>query len=93
MHVVIAGIPSLARRVDPALELERQLRRAVVVYRELLSMCQILRAAGISDSVVAFRQTYCLSIGALDLRLKKEVGSQALGRIGIEPVQPVANDE
>src|ERR1700722_18436760 len=56
-------------------------------------MGENLRAACISDGVVALRQTYRLSIRAIDLRLKEEVRSQALGGIRIEPVEPVANDK
>jgi len=56
-------------------------------------MCAIFRPPGVSDVIVTGWQTDRLSVGAIDLRLEKEVGCETLGWIRIKTVQPVANNK
>jgi hypothetical protein len=93
MHMVIAGIPAVLRRIDPTFQLKREFGGTVAVHRELLSVRTVFRSAGVSDVIVTRRQADTLTIGAIDLRLEKEIGREALRGIRIEPVQAVANDK
>src|ERR1039457_6607116 len=93
MHVMIAGIPTVARRIDPAFQLKGEFGGAVAVHRELFGVRAVFRAARVSNVIVNRREADALAVGAIDLRLGEEVGREALRRMRIEPVQPVANDK
>src|SRR5271165_2056653 len=83
VHMMVAGIPAILRGIDPAVEPERKLGGALVIHREFLHMGNILGPAVVGDRVVTGWQAYLLAVGAVDLRLKEEVGRESLGGVGI----------
>src|SRR5215831_1892906 len=93
MNVVIARIPAVFRRIDPAVELEREFVGPVSLVGEFTRMRQVFGTARVLHGVVAGRQLDGLTVGTIDLRLEEEIGREPFGGVGIEAVQAVADLE
>src|ERR1700730_648979 len=86
MNMVVPRIPTVFRGIDPSLQLEFDLRRALRTDRQILLPSQVFRAAGVGYGVLPLGKAQDFSVRAVNLRLKEEIGRQALGRVGIKPV-------
>ena len=82
MDVMVARIPAVLGRIDPAFERQRQLRRPVGVDGEFLGVRDVLGPAVVGDRVVALGQADALAIGAIDLRLEEKSGARRLEGLG-----------
>src|SRR5437667_160447 len=93
MDVVVAGIPAIFRWISPSLELELDFRWPFLIDCEFFLLRQVLRAARVSYGVLAFGQAQGFSVRSVNLRLKKEIRSKALGGVRIKTILLVANNE
>ncbi|MCL4217389.1 MAG: hypothetical protein KJ052_10360 [Candidatus Hydrogenedentes bacterium] len=75
MDMMVGAVPSHGRDVYPAFQLERGLEFINIARdQQFLKLRDVLGTAGIDDVELARRQVYVLTVGAIDLRLKIEVG-------------------
>src|ERR1700733_16124949 len=84
MYMGVTGIPTPFRRIDPTIELYVDTVMAGID-RDRLDAAQVFRAAGAFHLIFAVGEPHRLTIRAIDLRLKKQVGRQphCLWRIGM----------
>src|ERR1700740_2486373 len=79
VDMMVAGVPSVLRGVDPTVKLEGDLVRTALAGIEFASMRNIFRASRVLHRVVSGRQLHSFAIGPVDLRLEEKIGCQALG--------------
>src|SRR2546423_2159191 len=93
MHVMVAGIPVILGRIDPAVHGEGSLICAIGFNAYLFGFGVILGTHGGRYDVKALGNRDGLTIGTINLRLEEKVGSEAFGGIGIQPTEGILNDE
>src|SRR5687768_17409392 len=93
VNVVIAGPPAGFGRVDPALEGEGGRLIFLTADLDLRSPGKVFGTAGVFDRVLAPGEFDRLAVGAIDLRMKREVRGEALGLRGVDVTLLVAEDE
>src|SRR5215467_82503 len=86
MYVMVPGIPVIFCRIDPPLHHEGNLVWAFERHLDLLCLRVIFRPHRGGHAVGTSRNDHGRTVFAINLRLKKKVGSQALSGIWIEPV-------
>ena len=92
VDVMVAGDVAELHRVNPPLDLEVEALRGLR-HADLARLLHRLRAAVELKRVIAFGQTNRLAVHAIDLRMKREVGREALGLRGMHTALRVADDE
>ena len=93
VHVVVTGIPRQLRRIYPALHGEGDFRVAGFRHRQLFHLGDVFGSHRACHRIISCRQHNFIAIGPIDLGLKEQVRGKALGGVGINPVDPVADDE
>src|SRR5580692_6340470 len=93
VHVMVAGIPVVLRRIDPSQHRERHLVRARRAYCDLFRLSLILWTHRTDYCICTLRQEQCFAAGPIDLGLEKEVRCETLRGIWIEAPQGIANRE
>ncbi len=94
VHVMVARVPMLVRRVHPTGQLKfGRLRRLVRLHVQRLVLDQVFRSAGVFDFVVARRKQQRLAIGPINLVVEEEIGRQTPCPVRIDAIQFVAHDE
>src|SRR5260370_30151760 len=76
MNVMVAGIPALSRRVDPALQLERLRVRGGGGHGDRALQRLVFRPACIGDGVLARLQSDRLAVVPVDLGVEAEIRRQ-----------------
>src|SRR5262245_45497827 len=87
MYMMVPGIPAIFRRIDPPLHREGNFVWTIWLHVDLLCLRVIFRSHRGSNGVGTSRNEHGRTVFAIDLRLKKKVGRQALCGIRIEPVE------
>src|SRR5207249_10309519 len=90
MDVMIAGVPPVRRRIDPAPELEFDVGGG---HPHRAPLGDVLRSAPAGECIVARRQPQRLAVFAVYLLLKEKVRGEALRARRIHAAEPILDDE
>lgn len=93
VNVVVAGHPARERGIDPALDLEVPLLAWRVCDGERRGLFHGFGAALKLHDVGACGESEILAVGAIDLRMKGEVGRESLGLRRVNALLLIANDK
>jgi hypothetical protein len=88
---MIAGVVAVARRIDPSREPEEQFLGAGD--RHVFGLRDILRSARDRQRERTRRKMDCVPVCPIDLRLKEEIGGEALRDVRIDSVELVSNQK
>src|SRR5262249_50834463 len=92
VDVMIPGVPTKFGGINPALEPEGDFER-LRFNLEGLMLVNIFGTARVFDDVFTRGKQDAFTIGTIDLRMKEEVRSEALGLRGIDALEFVPDEE
>src|SRR3954467_10961659 len=91
MHVMVAGVPSASRRIDPPAEVERYLGGPLD--REDTGFGDVLWSARDRDRKATAGQIDRVPVGSIDLILERQIGSETLQPVRIHALAIVADEK
>src|SRR5579864_623152 len=91
VHMMVARVPMVLRRIDPTSHRKRNYVGACLSHFNLLRLGQVFGAHRGGHPVTTRRNLNSVSVLSIDLRLKKQIGSQTFYWIWIESIQTVAD--
>jgi hypothetical protein len=92
MDVMIARPPAELRWINPTFHFELKVP-GLLIHLEVQRFHHRFGAAREFHGVIAVGQFQRFAVAAIDLRVKREVGCESLGRRWIDPLLGVANQE